>query len=301
MVTEAFAPGFNRIAPESSTLETISTGHIFTEGPVWNGIENYLVWTDIIGDTIWKWVPGQGVTIIRRPSGKADGMIYDREGRLLVAGWSNRTVWRWEHDGSTTTLASHYQGQRLNTPNDIIVKSDGTIYFTDPSNGIRNVGMEGEDIQKYHDFEAVYRLDLKDSSLTLLVDDFINPNGLCFSPDEKLLYINDTPRQHIRVFDVLADGTIGNGRIFAEFDHPDGGAPDGMKVDVEGNVYCTGPGGVWVTDPQGNNLGRYIVPEHCANFTFGDPDYRTIYFTARTGIYRTRTNIPGLPCYPAPN
>ena len=127
MVTEAFAPPFNRIAPENSTLETISTGHIFTEGPVWNGVENYLVWTDIIGDTIWKWIPGQGVSIIRRPSGKADGMIYDREGRLLVAGWSNRTVWRWEHDGSTTTLASHYQGKKLNTPNDIIVRTHDAL------------------------------------------------------------------------------------------------------------------------------------------------------------------------------
>ena len=304
MSSELFSPGFSRIVKSDATLEKVSGGHIFTEGPVWNGRENFLVWTDIIDDTIWKWTPGQGTSIIMRPSGKADGMTYDHQGRLLVAGWSNRTVWRWEHDGSTTVLASHVDGKKLNTPNDIVMKSDGTVYFTDPSNGIRNVGMEGDDVQKYVDYEAVYKLDLSDGSLTLLVDDFIgpnsfiNPNGLCFSPDESLLYINDTARRNIRVFDVLADGTIGNDRLFAELIHDDHGSPDGMKVDVEGNVYCTGPGGVWVTDPRGNHLGRFLVPEDCANFAFGDPDYRTIYFTARSSIYRMRVEIPGLATYP---
>ena len=234
------------------------------------------------------------------PSGKADGMCYDHDGRLLVAGWSSRVVWRWEHDGSTTVLASHVDGKKLNTPNDIIMKSDGMVYFTDPSNGIRNVGMESDDVQKYVDYEAVYKLDLSDGSLTLLADDYVNCNGLCFSPDESLLYINDTARRHIRVYDVLEDGNIGNERLFAELFHDDHGAPDGMKVDVEGNVYCTGPGGVWVTDPQGNHLGRFLIPEDCANFGFGDPDYRTIYFTARSSIYRMRAEISGLPTYPIP-
>ena len=300
MSTEMFSPGFSRIVKADATLEKISGGHIFTEGPVWNGKENFLVWTDIIDNKIWKGVPGQGTSIIMYPSGKADGMTYDHEGRLLVAGWSSRTVWRWEHDGSTTVLASHVDGKKLNTPNDIIMKSDGIVYFTDPSNGIRNVGMESEDVQKYVDYEAVYKLDLSDGSLTLLVDDFINCNGLCFSPDESLLYINDTARRHIRVFDTLDDGAIGNGRLFADLFHDDHGAPDGMKVDVEGNIYCTGPGGVWVTDPQGNHLGRLLVPEDCANFGFGDSDYRTIYFTARSSIYRMRVEIPGLPTYPIP-
>jgi len=298
MDTEMFVPGFKRIVSGDAVLEKMAGGMIFTEGPVWHGIENCLYWTDIIGDTIRKWTPGQGTSIFMQPSGKADGMTLDHEGRLIVAGWSSRTVWRLEKDGSTTTLASHYEGKRLNTPNDIVVKSDGTVYFTDPSNGIRNVGMQGDDIQKYIDYEAVYRLDLEDSSLTLLLDDMINPNGLCFSPDESLLYINDTPRRHIRVFDMQPDGTISNGRLFADLIHDDGGAPDGMKVDVEGNVYCTGPGGVWVTDPQGNHLGRLLTPEHCANFAFGGPDMKTMYFTARSSLYRMRLQIPGISVYP---
>ena len=298
MVTEAFTPAFRQLVPERATLEKVAGGFIFTEGPVWHGSGEYLVWTDIIGDTIWKWIPGQGTSIFMRPSGKADGMTYDHEGRLVVAGWSSRTVWRLEPDGSTTTLASHYQGKKLNTPNDIVVKSDGSIYFTDPSNGIRNTGMECYDIQKYLDYEAVFRLDLRDSSLTLLLDDMINPNGLCFSPDESLLYVNDTPRRHIRVFDVEPDGTISNGRLFAELIHDDPGGPDGMKVDVAGNLYCTGPGGVWVTDPKGNHLGRILTPEDCANFAFGGNDMKTMYFTARSSVYRMRLNMPGIPVYP---
>ena len=298
MVTEAFTPAFRQLVPERATLEKVAGGFIFTEGPVWHGSGEYLVWTDIIGDTIWKWIPGQGTSIFMRPSGKADGMTYDHEGRLVVAGWSSRTVWRLEPDGSTTTLASHYQAKKLNTPNDIVVKSDGSIYFTDPSNGIRNTGMECYDIQKYLDYEAVFRLDLRDSSLTLLLDDMINPNGLCFSPDESLLYVNDTPRRHIRVFDVEPDGTISNGRLFAELIHDDPGGPDGMKVDVAGNVYCTGPGGVWVTDPKGNHLGRILTPEDCANFAFGGNDMKTMYFTARSSVYRMRLNMPGIPVYP---
>ncbi len=298
MSTEMFSPEFEKIVSKEAHLEKVATGFTFTEGPLWNGRDNYLLWTDIIGDTIWQWKPGGGTSIFMRPSGKADGMTYDHEGRLIVAGWSSRTVWRMEHDGSTTTLASHCQGKKLNTPNDIVVKSDGSIYFTDPSNGLRNVAMEGEDIQKYIDYEAVYRLDLEDSRLTLLLDDMINPNGLCFSPDESLLYINDTPRRHIRVWDVEADGTLSNGRLFAELIHDDPGTPDGMKVDVEGNVFCTGPGGVWVTDPQGKHLGRFIIPEHCANFAFGGQDLKTLYFTARTTVYRIELNTSGIPVFP---
>ena len=298
MVTESFSTGFERVVPEHPVLEEVATGFTFTEGPVWNGNEVHLVWTDIIGDTIWQWVPGVGTSIFMRPSGKADGMTHDLEGRLVVAGWSDRTVWRIESDGSATVLASHYNGVKLNTPNDIVVKSDGSIYFTDPSNGLRNVGMEGEDIQKYIDYEGVYRLDPEDGSLTLLLDDFDNPNGLCFSPDESLLYVNDTPRRHIRVFDVQPDGTVANGRLFAELFHDDPGAPDGIKVDVEGNVYCTGPGGVWVTDPQGNHLGRILIPEHCANMVFGGDELTTMFFTARSTLYRMNLQIPGIPTYP---
>lgn len=296
MVTEMFSSSFRDLVPDDASPEYVAGGFIFTEGPAWNGSTGCLVFTDIIGDTIYKFKPSEGISILMRPAGKPDGTTYDRDGRLVVAGWSSRTVWRLEHDGTTTVLASHYEGKKLNTPNDIVVKSDGSIYFTDPSNGLRHAGMEGNDLQKYIDYEAVLRLDPNDSSLTLLLDDMINPNGLCFSRDESILYINDSARRHIRVFDVQADGAISNGRLFAEFVHDDPGGPDGMKVDERGNIWCTGPGGVWVMDPNGNPLGRIKIP--CANFTFGGDDYRTMYFTAHTTVYRMKLNIAGIPTYP---
>lgn len=295
MVTEAFAPGFDRIVSDRAIVELLAPGFIFTEGPVWNKAEGHLLFTDIIGDTIHKWEPGKGLSVVIRPSGKADGMTLDRQGRLVVAGWGNRTVWRVEADGSAKTLASHYQGTKLNTPNDIVVKSDGAIYFTDPSGGIANVGHHWEDVQKYLDYEGVYRLDPETGDLTLLIDNMEGPNGLCFSPDESLLYVNDSRARLIRVYDVQSDGTLTNDRLFANVVGDDPGNPDGMKVDVEGNVYCTGPGGVWVLDPSGRPLGRIRTPEQTANFVFGDDDLKTIYFTARNSVYRTRVNIPGIP------
>lgn len=298
MVIEKFAPGFEHIVPSDAAMEKIAGGFIFTEGPVWNGREENLVWVDIIGDTIYKWTPGQGQEVLIRPSGHANGTTLDSQGRLLVAGWSERTVWRLEHDGSIVTLASHYQGQKLNTPNDIVVKSDGSIYFTDPSGGLNLVGHQGQDLQKYLDCEGIYRIDPNDLTLTRVIEDFESPNGLCFSPDESLLYVNDTRRRHIRVFEVQSDGTLRNGRLFAELIGDDLGIPDGMKVDVEGNVYCTGPGGVWVMDPQGNPLGRIKVPEDSANFGWGGSDWSSLYITARTSVYRMKLNIPGVPVYP---
>ena len=300
MVSETFASGFDRIVSSDASLELVAGDLIFTEGPVWNGKEGYLVWVDIIGDTIYKWVPGQQPTVIMHPSSKANGMTYDQEGRLVVAGWSSRSVWRWEHDGSTVTLASHYQGKKLNTPNDIVVKSDSSIYFTDMAGGLNLPGHQVGDLQRYLEHQGVYRIDPSSGELTLLVDDMEAPNGLCFSPDESLLYVNDTRRRHIRVWDVRADGTIANSRLFAELIGNDLGIPDGMKVDSEGNVYCTGPGGMWVMDPSGNPLGRVKVPEQLANFAWGDDDLRTMYFTSRTSVYRMKLKIPGISVYPKP-
>ncbi|MFC1491564.1 SMP-30/gluconolactonase/LRE family protein [Nitrospinota bacterium] len=300
MVTEAFSPGFERIVPKDATVELLATGFIFTEGPIWNGRENHLSWVDIIGDTIYRWVPGEGTRVIMHPSGKANGLTYDHEGRIVVAGWGRRTVWRWEHDGSTTTLASHYQGMKLNSPNDIVVKSDGAVYFTDPSGGMQLPGHEEGDVQRYLEHHGVYRLDPDDGKLTLLTTDVVYPNGLCFSPDESLLYVNDSRPRLVWVWDVQPNGTVKNRRLFEDYNADDPGGPDGMKVDVEGNVYCTGPGGVWVTAPDGTHLGRIKVPEHCANFVFGGSDLKTLYMTARTTVYRTKVNIPGIPTYPAP-
>jgi gluconolactonase len=294
MDTDMEAAGFSRIVPKEATLERIACQLIFGEGPVWNSRESYLLWVDIIGDTIWQWRPGSGTSIFLRPSGKANGMTYDEQGRLVVAGWASRTVWRVEHDGSIVILASHYQGKKINTPNDIVVKSDGAIYWTDPPNAMYIPGMAGEDLQRYLDFIGVFRLSPDGKALTPVADDFENPNGLAFSPDESLLYINDTSRRHIRVFDVDADGTLKNGRLFYEARGNEPGNPDGMKVDVEGNVYCTGPAGIHVIDPRGNLLGRIKVPGHATNFNWGDSDWRTLFITTRNSVYRVRLGIPGV-------
>jgi gluconolactonase len=295
MHTEAASPKFHDIAPKDASLQRVSHGHIFTEGPVWNAREGALYWTDIIGNTIWKWTPGVGRSVVLRPSGKANGMTFDKEGRLLVAGWTNRTVWRMELDGSIVPLATHYDGKKIGTPNDIVIKSDGSIYFTDPPGGVGIVEMEGEDLQQYLDYSGVYRLEPESRKLTLLTDDVPGCNGLTFSPDETILYVNDTGGRFIQAYDVQADGTLKNSRRFADIVGEEAGNPDGMKVDVQGNVYCTGPAGIHVFDPAGQYLGRLKVPEHCANMAWGDADWKTMYITARTSVYRMRLSIPGIP------
>ena len=295
MYTEASSPRFHDIVPRDVLLERVSHGHIFTEGPAWNAREGALYWTDIIGNTIWKWAPGVGRSVVLRPSGKANGMTFDKQGRLLVAGWTNRTVWRMELDGSIVPLATHYDGKKIGTPNDIVVKSDGSIYFTDPPGGVGIVEMEGEDLQQYLPYSGVYRLEPETRKLTLLTTEVVNCNGLTFSPDESILYINDTGGRFIQAYDVQADGTLNNSRRFADVVGEEAGNPDGMKVDVQGNVYCTGPAGIHVFDAAGKYLGRLKVPEHCTNMAWGDADWKTMYITARTSVYRMRLNIPGIP------
>ena len=292
MITEAFSPGFERVVPADATIEVIATGFTFTEGPVWNGRDNHLSWVDIIGDTIYRWVPEEGTRIIMRPSGKANGMTHDREGRLVVAGWGRRTVWRWEHDGSTTTLASDYRGTKLNGPNDIVVKSDGAIYFSDPTYGrIReDVGVLRE-LQLA--FRGVYRVAGAGAPTQLLADDFEQPNGLCFTLDEKRLFVNDTMRGHIRVFDVKADGTLAGGEVWAALTGEGEGRPDGMKLDSAGNLYCTGPGGVHVLDPRARCLGVIRTPERVTNIAWGDDDLRSLYLTGITSLYRVRVRVAG--------
>lgn len=287
------APGFDRIVSKDAQLERIATGCTFTEGPVWNAQGGYLLWSDMPEDKMRRWTPSEGMTIFRAPCNKSNGMAYDKQGRLVTCEHVSRQVSRTGRDGSIVTLASHYQGKRLNSPNDVVVKSDGSICFSDPPYGlILPYGAIGE---QELDFQGVYRLPPYRSSLTLLVDDFDRPNGLAFSPDESRLYIDDTVREHIRVFDVQPDGTIRGGRVFAELRGDGPGAPDGMKIDREGHVYCTGPGGIHVFDPDGGLLGRIKMPEHTANLAWGDADWRTLYITASTSVYRLRMNIPGIP------
>ena len=291
--TDLEAPGFKRIVPKDASMERIPCNTIFGEGPVWNAREAYLLWTDIVGDKMLKWTPGQGITTFIYPTGHANGMTYDRQGRLVVAGYASRTIWRLEHDGRIVVLASHYQGKKISTPNDIVVKSDGSIYWTDSFGALNHPGMAGEDVQRYLDFCPVFRLSPDGSTVTAVADDFESNNGLCFSPDESLLYVNDTRRRHIRVFDVQTDGGLRNGRIFYELGEEPGN-PDGMKADMEGNIYCKASGGVHVIDPKGNLLGR-IKLSNFSNMAWGDADWKTLYITGRSDLYRVRLNIPGVP------
>jgi len=269
----------------SQEPECVATGFQFAEGPVWHP-EGYLLFSDIPADRIYRRSPDGKLEIFRQPSGKSNGLTLDRMVRLIACEHGNRRVSRTEFDGSVIPLATHYQGRRLNSPNDVVVKSDGSIYFTDPPYGVRTDERELE-------FQGVYRI-AADGSLTLLADDFERPNGLALSPDERILYVDDTARHHVRAFDVLPDGTLANGRVFAEMQSPATGGPDGMKLDVGGNLYVAGAGGTWLFDPAGRHVGTLVTPERPANLAFGDTDRRTLYITARTSVYRVRTRLAGV-------
>ena len=274
-------------------IEQVATGFLFTEGPVWHDRDHVLVFSDIQGSTMYRWHAGAGITTFRKPSNMANGNAWDIEGRLLTCEHATSCVTRTERDGRITVIASHYQGKQFNSPNDIVVKGDGAIFFTDPDFGRRAAFGVLRDPEL--PFRGVYRIDPVTGETSLLVDDFEQPNGLCFSRDEALLYVNDTPRKHIRVFKVGERGALSDGRIFAETPGAEPGLPDGMKMDTEGNVYCTGPGGIHVFAPDGSPLFRIRTPEKTANFAFGDADYRTLYVTACTSLYRLRVVIPGEP------
>ncbi|HEY4372368.1 MAG TPA: SMP-30/gluconolactonase/LRE family protein [Burkholderiales bacterium] len=291
------APGFEKIVTPESRLDVIAHDLMFGEGPVWNKRTGEFFWVDIIGDTIWKWKPGGARSVVVRPSYRADGMTFDLEGRLVVAGWSWRRVWRLEHDGSITTLCSEFEGQKLNSPNDIVVKSDGSIWFTDPSGGLNNVEMHGDDVQRYMDYHGVFRISPDGKTTTLVVKELTYPNGLAFTKDEKQLYINDTRENNIRVWDVNADGTLSNKRMFCQLQGPEAGVADGMKVDEDGNVYCTGPAGIHVHDKNGKLLGRILIPGHTTNLGFGDADWKSLFITTYTSVFRVRLGVAGLPVW----
>jgi gluconolactonase len=271
---------------ESGDPELLATGFEFTEGPVWQP-DGALLFSDIPANRTYRWTAEGGAQLWREPTGNANGLTLDRQGRLLACEHSGRQVSRLEADGSVATVVDRYQGKRLNSPNDLVVKSDGAIYFTDPPYGI-----EPEEKEQPH--HGVYRV-APDGDIQLLADDFERPNGLAFSPDESILYIDDSYHRHVRAFDLRADGTLRNGRILADMDHPQPGSPDGMKVDVEGNLYVTGATGVWVFEPDGTLLGVIVTPERPANCAWGDEDRLSLYITARTSLYRIRVKVPGVP------
>jgi gluconolactonase len=289
--------GLLELVDEGVEVERLGTGFTFTEGPIWNPGGGYLLFSDMPGDTRRRWDEQSGVQTVASPSNKGNGMTLDAEGRLLVCEHVTSSLVRMDPDGSGSgreVIASHYQGRELNSPNDVVVRSDGSIYFSDPTYG-RMPGF-GEEREQALDFQGVYRLPPGGGDPELLERDFGQPNGVCFSPDESLLYVNDTEKAHIRVWDVQADGSIANGRLFAEgigTGSFETGLVDGMKCDERGNVWVTGPGGVWVLSPAGEHLGVIGVPENTGNLCFGGPDWTWLFVPACTSLYRVRTKVAG--------
>ena len=282
---------FKQVVGEGIELEQVATDFIFTEGAMWNGATRELVFSDMPGDIMRKWSAESGISVLRQPSSKTNGNYYDLEGRLISCEHATSRVVREEANGTLSVLATHYEGKELNSPNDVIVKSDGAIYFTDPTYGRMDVFglLREQDL----DFQGVYRIDPNSGDLSLLANDFQQPNGLTFSLDEQQLFVNDTDAGHIRVFDVAEDGSISGGEVWAVPEGAGDGGCDGMKIDSEGNLYCTGPGGLHVYASDATCLGVIEVPEVAANFTWGDDDLQAVYITASTSLYRTRVNIPG--------
>ncbi len=264
--------------------EKVASGFQFTEGPVWHP-EGFLIFSDIPPNRIVKWTAPDKTETFRQPSGNSNGLTFDRQRRLIACEHGNRRVSRTEPDGKVVTVVDKYEGKRLNSPNDIAIKSDGSIYFTDPPYGIQQD-------QKELGFNGVFRIS-PDGKLTLLAADFERPNGLAFSPDEKVLYVADTARGHVRAFDVQPDGTLTSGREFVKVP-----GPDGMKVDTKGNLYVTSTG-VAIFDPKGNKIGEIKLPERPANCCFGDKDNKTLFVTARTSLYRVRLKVAGIKVGPA--
>lgn len=265
--------------PKDAKLEKISTGHVFVEGPVWkDGVG--LLFSDMGSNTINKWTPENGTTVFLKPSSVSNGLTYDNEGNLILMQTGRRRVARLEKDGTTqTSLADKFEGKRFNSPNDIAVKSSGSIFFTDPDFNIP----QGE-IRELS-IKGIYRLG-KNGSIKLLDDTFDKPNGICFSPDEKKLYVCESPKAIVYVWDVDDDSTITNKKLFYAI--PEKGYADGMKCDADGNLFCTGPGGVWVISPDGKLLDKITTPETPTNCNWGDSDRKTLYITAQTSVYKIR-------------
>jgi gluconolactonase len=287
-------PELARIVPRDAKLEKLAGGFGFTEGPVWTGADG-CVFSDIPNDMILRWSPSGTVSeFIGAESGVCgpNGLTLDSKGRLIICEQAGRRVSRLEPGGSLTILAETFEGKRLNSPNDCVFRSDCALYFTDPP-----FGLPGRDADpaKELSFSGIYRL--QDGKLQLLSTHLKRPNGLAFSPDETCLYVsNSEPERKIWFrFRVTQDGGLKEGTVFFDATSTDSpGLPDGMKIDVEGNLYCTGPGGIWILSPKGKHLGILVTPEVPANCHWGDKDARTLYIAARTSLYRIRLNITGI-------
>ena len=290
---EVHAPGMLELVAEDAELECIASNCTFTEGPLWTNRDGgSLLVSDMPGDTRRRWTPTGGVEVLAHPSNKGNGLSYDLEGRLLICEHSTSSLIRVEADGSRTVLASHWQGKELNSPNDVVVTSDGSIVFTDPPYGHwPGFGVERD---QELDFQGVYRV-APDGELSLLVDDFQKPNGLCFSPDEKTLWINDTDGGHIRRFSVGSDGSLSGGEVIYQMEgfSLETGIPDGQKLDEAGNLWVSGPGGLHVVSPSGELLGRILTPENVGNQAWGGEDWKTLFICTSSTVHTLRTTVAG--------
>jgi len=286
---QAESPRFWNLVDHNARLGVVATGFGFTEGPVWDP-QGFLYVSDETLNKIFRVYPdGKKEVVIAL--GDPDGNTFDRQHHLIDCASVLRAIIEVTPDGKYKVLADHYDGKKLNSPNDVIVGPDGALYFTDPTLDL--VAGEKQEIP----FQGVYRLDAK-GNVQLLTKDLTQPNGLAFSPDGKHFYVDDSEKRNIRVYDVAGDGTITNGRIFgAEPGAKDDGVPDGIKVDKEGNLFVTGPKGIWVWDAKGNHLGTIVMPEQPANLNWGDKDYRTLYITATTSVYRLEMKKQGFVPY----
>ena len=294
MTIEIHDDRFTSIVDQTVSLNVVASNFDFIEGPIWNHIDNHLIFSDMPGNKMRKWTSENGIEIFRDPSNMSNGNAYDNQGRLVTCEHATSQVTRTEKDGTISILASKYDNKELNSPNDIIVSSNNTIYFTDPSFG--RMEYYGVPREPELDYRGVYRID-PDGTLTLLADDFDQPNGLCLSMDESKLFVNDTMRNHIRVFDITSNGSLINGNVWATLSGTEDGVADGMKIDNNQNLYSCGPGGIHVFNSDSTLLGIIKTPEHVANFIWGEKDLKTLFITASTSLYSIPVKTPGLPAF----
>jgi len=294
-------PAFDSLVPKDAKIEKLAGGFTFTEGPLWRP-SGVLWFSDVVGNVVRQWAPGGTVSVLLKPGGYdgnslpaggfigPNGMIADKDGTVLLCQHGNRRIVRIDKDRLVSVLVDRFEGKRLNSPNDLVYKSDGSLYFTDPPYGLLN---QDEDPLKELKFNGVFRL--TDGKLQVVIKDLTRPNGIAFSPDQKILYIanSDEKRKTWMMYDVQPDGRVQNGRVFFDVTaEKEDGLPDGMKLDTNGNLYCAGPGGIWVFSPEGKHLGIIKPPETPANCNWGD-DGNTLFITARTGLYRIKLAAQG--------
>jgi gluconolactonase len=299
-------PSLDTIVAPNTKIEKVAGGFLFTEGPVWVREGGYLLFSDPNNNLIYRWSPDEGISVFRTHSGYtgmnigeygqpgSNGLTLDKLGRLTINEHGNRRVTRLEKNGQLTVLADHYQGKRLNSPNDLVYKSDGALYFTDPPFGLPKFY---DDPSKELDFSGVYRVSPDGKDVTLVGKNLKGPNGLAFSPDEKYFYVDnwEEKRKVILRYEVMADGSFSNPITFFDMTSAPGeDALDGIKVDQQGNLYVSGPGGLWIISAEGKHLGTVVGPEHPHNMAWGDEDGKTLYLCAQTGLYRIRLNVSGL-------